>query len=263
LVRSFIVIIFVLILSTMSYAFGGPAPQGNDQTFYENTDPQSTQPSQQVQQTPPASQPVVQPTQDDMRVDEVEKARSEIKQERAELTKIEKYLWNLDSKMIEVRKARNSKKLLELKEVEQATVERARLIKADIAKKMQKYPELKVAEDIESGKVQVKPALRPDGAPAVVEQTPIVSDISVAPAPVVSGVYVYHEVELGDTLFGISRKYYGTPGFYREIAKLNGIRDTSGLKQGMLLKIDTRLKNLVQQKPVAVPAPVVNPEPLF
>jgi nucleoid-associated protein YgaU len=250
---------FIVILSTVSFAFGGPAPQAQQQQpFYEDTSATiQPAPSAQTTQTPV----VAQPTPEAMRVDEVEKARAEIKAEKAELAKIEKYIWNLETKIIEARKEYNSQKLLDLKEVEQDTIERARLIKGSISKKMQTYPELKVSEAIESGKLQTKP-VKIEEQPAtqvVVEdqtatQVPATAGIPVPTSkPKTSGVYVFHQVAAGDTLFGISRKYYGTPGFYKEIAKLNGIADMNGLKEGMMIKIDTRLKKMVLQKPIVNP----------
>jgi len=56
--------------------------------------------------------------------------------------------------------------------------------------------------------------------------------------PASAGGIVYHTVAPGDTLMSISRKYYGTPLLYKDIAAMNGITDLGQLKVGMKLKID-------------------------
>ena len=241
--------LFMLLLSTSSYSMGGGAPSESDQT----------------------------PPSDDKRVEQIDKARAEIKQDRAELDKIEKYMWSLDTKITDARNSENTKRLLDLKEQEQDTLERARLLKGDISRLMEQYPELKVSEALEAAKENPQPVQQAQQAeqPAMEQQQAVqqqvmppvpVPPVTMAPAPrpvakpvvkkvVQSSYIVYHEVESGDTLFGISRKYFGTPSLYKEIAKQNNITEANGLKQGMVLKIDLRWKSMVTPRPVAVPAP--------
>lgn len=236
---------FILILSGASYSMGGGAPsEGNEQT----------------------------PPSDEKRVEEIDKARAEIKQDRAEIDKIEKYMWTLDNKIIEARNTENTQRLLDLKEQEQDTLERARLLKGDISRMMEQYPELKVSEALEAAKETPETAPAPQPEQTTAQQQPVaqqtlppvpvppvtmVAAPKPAPKPVVKSTtksyIVYHEVEEGDTLFGISRKYFGTPSLYKEIAKQNNITEANGLKQGMMLKIDLRWKSMVIPKPVAAP----------
>lgn len=245
--------VFLLLFSTNSYSMGGGAPSDNPEN-----------------QAPPS---------DDKRVEEIDKARAEMKQDRAELDKIEKYMWTLDNRIIEARNAGDTKRLLDLKEQEQDTLERARLLKGDITRQMEQYPELKVSEALEAAKENPQQAQAPQTEQQVSEQPineqqpAVQAALPPSPVPAVnalpvpkrvikpvakktaqSSYIVYHEVEVGDTLFGISRKYFGTPSLYKEIAKQNNITDVSGLKQGMVLKIDLRWKNMVTPKPVVAPS---------
>ena len=49
-------------------------------------------------------------------------------------------MWTLDNKIIEARNTENTQRLLDLKEQEQDTLERARLLKGDISRMMEQYP---------------------------------------------------------------------------------------------------------------------------
>lgn len=228
-----------VIFSIPAFSFGGPAPE-----------PQST----------PADNPSPVAVENN-RVVEIDKARAEIKDLKGQLDRLEKFNWSLDQKMQDARKAGNSKKLLELKESEQSTLERARAIKDAIAKKKEMYPELKVSEALENSK-----ATQPNGAliPVVTVPTPVPAPAPMTirqPAPTprsaqASNKIFYHEVELGDTLMNISRKYFGNASMYKAIAQSNGILPNSGLRQGQLIKIDMRLKSMAPQRAVPIYPPV-------
>jgi nucleoid-associated protein YgaU len=230
----------VFFICSSAFAFGGsPAPSDAEQQ--------------------------VQSQQDTAREEALNKARTEMQAEKRELVKVEKYLWNLQIRMDDAKRSGNSKKLLELKELEQETVERARLLKGSIERKKELYPELKVSEALESAKVENSNTNENvivvnqeekivTTKPVIVSATPKqpVVPIEQTMAPVPSGRIIYHEVELGDTLMSISRKYYGNASMYKDIAKLNNIPVGQGLRQGQLLKIDMNLKR-------SAPKPVVNP----
>jgi membrane-bound lytic murein transglycosylase D len=47
--------------------------------------------------------------------------------------------------------------------------------------------------------------------------------------------FVFHKVEIGDTLWAIAKKYAGIT--VENIKLLNGIKDNESLKAGMILKI--------------------------
>lgn len=54
---------------------------------------------------------------------------------------------------------------------------------------------------------------------------------------------IIHYIESGDTLWGISKKYYGVGTYYTSIAIYNGIEETSILKIGSSLKIPSLTNN--------------------
>ena len=198
--RSIISLVLLLILTVPSFAMGGsPAPK-------DQGEPK------------PASS---------TREEELIKAKIEVKQMKAELEKIENYIWVLDQKIIDARKAKNIKKLVQLKEKERETIERAELLQSTIERKKEMYPELKASEDLEA--VNAKAAIPENPTnPAEI-------------MPKASGSMIYHDVAPGETLMAISRKYYGNASYYKDIAKLNGLADYN-LRKGMKLKIDLSIK---------------------
>jgi LysM repeat protein len=253
-------VLFFLYLSTVAYPFGGsPPPAGTG-----------------------VESPIQQNNTETERQTDLDKARAEMVQEKAELSKVEQYMWNLDSRITDARKTGNTKKMLELKQLEQDTIERARLITGSINRKKEKFPELKAAEAVEAARVN-QPQIQTQDSGDVVEvvmiprQAVAASPKSTAkkavkppmpPMPSASGnvEYFYHEVDLGDTLYSISRKYYGTPAYYKEIVQNNKIANMNGLKQGMMLKMVKRSSTMIQQQePVQIqqesqPQPVINPD---
>ena len=68
---------------------------------------------------------------------------------------------------------------------------------------------------------------------------------------------------MGDTLMSISRKYFDTPAYYKDIAKMNNIADIRYLPQGTKLMIDLNLKGgkaaAVVAPKKAAPKPSVKP----
>jgi len=159
-----------------------------------------------------------------------------------ELGKIEKYLWTLDSKIIAVRKTKNTKRLLELKEKERETLDRAKILTTKIAKLKEKYPGIEGYRPAKAAKA------------GAVKQPGVFPPMQEAKPAAAAGQVVYHYVVMGDTLISISRKYFGSPAYYREIAMMNGINDPSELRQGMILKIDLGLKAKLPQAPAPTPA---------
>jgi LysM repeat protein len=257
IISLFCIASLLLFLSSSVYGMGG------------------TPPDEQTQET---IAPTSAPAAGDKRVEEVDRARAEIKQDRAELDKTEKYAWVLDSRIIEARKAGNVQKLVDLKELEMQNLAKAKMLQDSIAKKIETYPELKVSEALEAAKDQTagqaQTAQTQQVAPIIpIEQqtaapAPAAAAPQAAPKPAFkqqanSTQIVYHEVEAGDTLFSISRKYFGTPSVYKIIAKENNLANPGALNKGMVLKIDLRWKNMVPPapKPAAIPQPVL-PQPV-
>ena len=79
---------------------------------------------------------------------------------------------------------------------------------------------------------------------------------------------VVHLVRKGETLSGISKKYYRGSGYYKELAKYNNIADPSSITPGEMIKIPKKTWNLTGNykgkdgspvvhvaPPVVVPAP--------
>ncbi|ACS99597.1 ErfK/YbiS/YcfS/YnhG family protein [Paenibacillus sp. JDR-2] len=61
-----------------------------------------------------------------------------------------------------------------------------------------------------------------------------------AEAEKATGITVPYTVKPGDTLFGISKKYYLT-GDYEQVAKVNGLNPTGSLKAGSVIKLKSPL----------------------
>jgi len=218
-------IMFLILMMVPAFAMGGSPPQEEPQ-----------------QQKVEASTDVTD------RVTELDKARSDMKMEKAELSRLEKSVWALDMKQAEARKKADTKKLLQLKEQEQDIIEKARLIQGSIAKRLEKYPELKVSEAIQKS-TAVKPAVMPE-TDQVELPVPAMTKPAAAVKPKPEATVIIHTVQAGDTLYSVSRKYFGSPSYYKEIAKTNNLLPTEGLYVGMTLKIDMGLKGIVVKKPV-------------
>jgi len=216
MLRSFFVLVFIVSLSFSShiatYAMGGaPAPK-------------------QYSTSAPSSTP-------NAREEELNKARLELNDAKSELERVERYIWVLDSRIVAARIKGDAKKLVDLKEIEQTTLERAQLLKGTIARIKDKYPELKASEDLQTvnEKVTIPEPVVQEGSPV-----PAVAPVT-ANNPNPSNSVIIHEVQAGDTLMNISRKYYGTPSMYKEIMRINNLTEST-LSKGMKLKIDLRSK---------------------
>jgi len=158
---------------------------------------------------------------------DIERARAELASLEADLDEVEDYLDVLTKQMIAARKAGDTVKFLELQKMEQEAMERDKSLKERIEKLKTKYPELR----------QYRAAAAPKAGPPVEAPARTVE----TPRPVVAAAasqMVYHYVTIGDTLAGISRQYFGTPAYYKEIASANGLSDPNAIYQGMQLKID-------------------------
>jgi nucleoid-associated protein YgaU len=133
--------------------------------------------------------------------------------------KVEKYLDVLSKKIVKAKAAGDEKKAAELQVEERQVSAEEKKILQKITAIRTKYPDL-------------QPVATSEGASG--------SNI------------VYHDVEMGDTLVSISKKYFDSPDYYMEIAKMNDIKDIEYVPQGTRLKIDLSLKK--SEKPAAATA---------
>jgi len=203
--RFYYTVLIILVISIPAFSMGG-APAPKDST-----------------QAPPATS--------GNREQDLNKARADLKDAKSELERVEKYIWVLDGRINEARKTGNVKKFVQLKEIEQQTIERSELLKGVIERLKNTYPELKASEAIETVKEKVT-------IPESQVKTEVPQQTSTAQG---SDSIIIHEVQVGDTLMSIARKYYGNASMYKEIMRINNLTDPN-LRQGMKLKIDLRLK---------------------
>jgi nucleoid-associated protein YgaU len=212
-------IVLVLALSTVAFAMGGPAPEVKE----EGT------PVMQPAETVPVA------ITKEAASGEIEKAKAELTSLESEREKIDSYLEALNKKIIKAKTSKNSKQLADLQAEERAMTERQNKIAQRVLAIKQKYPDIKPAEKAE---VQVA------GAQVIPEEEKLeqVEMLGQAAAPKAAGRnIVYHDVVMGDTLMSISRKYFGTPAYYKDIAKMNNINPIGALPQGSSLMIDLSL----------------------
>jgi nucleoid-associated protein YgaU len=128
----------------------------------------------------------------------------------------------LNKKIMNAKMANDTKKISELQSAERTMAYRSNKIVQRISAIRQKYPELQPAE---------KPGAESSGEVSVNEEKPKAEGANI----------VYHEVEMGDTLISISRKYFGSPNYYRQIAEMNNITDIGNISQGTRLMIDLNM----------------------
>ncbi len=216
-------VLLVIVLSPMALAMGGP-PQS--ETPQENPIQVPTYQQFSAQQAAQQAQPSVETTTTGTAsTEEIEKATIELIELEAKLDRQDEYLDLLSKKMVKANAEGDSSKLIELKAREKEAVSRRKAISDKIEALKNKYPELRTAQApqaSEKPQVEIAP-IRP--------LPPAVS------APTTPNI-VYHEVEMGDTLMSVSRKYFNSPEYFRQIADANNITDLSYLPQGMTLKID-------------------------
>lgn len=245
IICSFAVIISFA-LSVGAFSMGGTPPE--EDVFATGGAPLSTKTTAAPAPAPTTQAPSAQPAEVKSN-DELGKARDEIIQLQQDSEQVEKYMWWLDGKIIEARRVKNTKKLVELKELEQDTLARARAISEKMDKIIAKYPQLKGYQGKKATQVQQGAKMPIQPAAAMPKQA--VKPQAVKPQ-VPAGKMVYHYVVMGDTLMNISRQYFGTPAYYKDIAAMNGLADPSDLKQGMVIKVDLTLKG---RAPAAPPVP--------
>jgi len=164
--------------------------------------------------TPAVIQPQTAEAQPAVAGGKLEKVKARLASLEAEHEKTDAYLETLNKKIIKAKTAGDTKKLSELQATERAMADRENKLSQEIKIINEKYPQLRASEE-----VQGKPKL---------EEKPKTAGRNI----------VYHDVVMGDTLMNISRKYFGTPVYYKEIAKMNNIADTGHLTQGSSLMID-------------------------
>ncbi|MFH1710572.1 MAG: LysM domain-containing protein [bacterium] len=188
----------VLLISPVAFAMGGSAPEIPEKET-ATAQPQTSE-----------AKPVA--VKKEVAGRELGKARIELTSLEAERQNIESYLENLNKEIIDAIITKNAKKLSKIWTMERAMSDKERRISQNIVAIKQKYPELKPGEVAESVKMEKPKA--------------------------VGRNVVYHDVVMGDTLMGISRKYFGTPAHHKEIAAMNNISDSGELLQGTSLMID-------------------------
>ncbi len=199
--------LFAVLVGTAAFAMGGPAPEAPK----EETAPIQTQTTE--------SKPVAPTVEVTAGNTETENAKTELTSLEAQRENIDNYMDNLNKKIIKAKTADDTKKVSELQAAERVMADRENKIGQRILAIKQKYPELKPEE--QAGVVIPEKAEKPK---------------------TVTRNIVYHEVMMGDTLMSISRKYFGTPAYYRDIAKMNNITDIGYLPQGTSLMIDLNIK---------------------
>jgi nucleoid-associated protein YgaU len=214
-------IALVLALSTVAFAMGGPAPEVKE----EGT------PVMQPAETAPAE------VTKESATSEIEKAKAEITSLELEREKIDNYLEDLSKKIIKAKTSKNSKQLADLQAKERAMTERQNKIVQRILEIKKKYPDLKPAEkpEVQVISAQVTPE---EEKLEQVEKLGQAEKPEQAAAKATGRNIVYHDVVMGDTLMSISRKYFGTPAYYKDIAKMNNINPVGALPQGSSLMID-------------------------
>jgi nucleoid-associated protein YgaU len=235
-------------LSPIALAMGGPP-----QSEVPESKPVEVQPEVQtlsqpaVQPAPAVAAPQTVQTTGTTSTEEMEKATVQLIELEARLERVDDYLDVLSKKMAKANAEGNTSKVIELKARERESLANRKAISSKIEALKNKYPELRTAA---AQQQNVQAPLPPVRAlpPATVVSAPSTPNI------------VYHEVEMGDTLMNVSRKYFNSPEYFRQIAEANNITDLSYLPQGMMLKIDlnwAKGQAPAAYKPKAAPKPQV------
>jgi len=241
--------LIIVLISPVAFAMGGPPAQVPTE---ETT---SIQPQIQPQTGEAKSVIEMKHTESDRLI----KSETELTSLEAERQKIENYLEILNKKIIRAGQAKNAKKLSELWTIERKMSDEEKKISKRILAIKEKHVELKPEEVAVPVKVEMpKQAEKPKAENPKVEK-PKVEKLLVEKPKSVGRNIVYHDVVMGDTLISISRKYFGTPDYFREIAKMNNITDTAYLTQGTSLMIDLSMGGgkvgAVEQVQKAAPKP--------
>ncbi len=197
-----LILLSVVLVSPAAFAMGGPAIE---------EEPQPTVATPEVEVIPHASSVEVMPnalSSQETAAADLEKAQTELNSLENEREKLDNYLEYLNKKIMKAKAARDGKKASQLKTLEGGASAQENAVLKKIADIREKYPDL-----------------QPSSPQATAESN-----------------IVYHDVEMGDTLASISTKYYGSPDYYMEIAKLNNIKNVGYVPQGTRLKIDLSIK---------------------
>jgi LysM domain len=167
-------------------------------------------------------------------------------------------------KMIETKTAGDTVRLAELIAMERSVSDQACKVDMTMASMIKKYPTLKPTEEAAMGVAGMiiasnKAEKRSFGKPAAAvppkngkpnkAKKPVMTAIAKKSKPdqtkkikIASKKLIYHTVARGETLMGISRKYFkGSGSYYKKIAQMSGIIQVSQLKVGERLKIDLSL----------------------
>jgi nucleoid-associated protein YgaU len=205
--------LFAVIMAPAAFAMGGSAPETPKDVTAE------------VQTLTTEAKPVAATAETSSVKIVSQDPESELTSLEAQREKIYAFMEALNKKMIKAKTAGDTNKISELKAAERVMTDLDNKLGQKIIAIKQKHPELKPAE--EAGVVIPEKKEKP-GKPE-------------EPKAVTSNI-VYHEVMMGDTLMSISRKYFGTPAYFRDIAKMNKITDMAYLPQGTNLIIDLNMK---------------------
>jgi len=238
-------IALVLALSTVAFAMGGPAPEVKE----EET------PVMQSAETPPVV------VTKEAASNEMEKAKAELTSLESEREKIDNYLEDLSKKIIKAKASKKSKQLADLQAKERSMTERQNKIAQMILAIKQKYPDLKPEKKPEVQVISAQVTPEEEKLEQVEKLGQAEKPEQVATPKATGRNIVYHDVVMGDTLMSISRKYFGTPAYYKDIANMNSINPIGALPQGSSLMIDLSLGGgkvgtiVKAQKIVLKPAP--------
>jgi nucleoid-associated protein YgaU len=209
--------VIAVLMSPAVFAMGGPAQEEEGQITPSPAPAPATVEVQPAAPTNEAVSPEVKSY-----VLEFEKARLELPSLEARREKVDKYLDVLSKKIIMAKGSGDAKKAGELQATERQMSAEEKKIIQKITVIRAKFP------DIQAGAGPAQAQAETSG----------------------SGI-VYHDVEMGDTLVSISRKYFGSPDYYMEIAKMNNIKNVWYVAQGTRLKIDLSLKKSEMPAPAA------------
>jgi nucleoid-associated protein YgaU len=227
--------LIIVLISPVAFAMGGPPAQV------------PTEETTAIQPQTVEAKAVI--TTKEAESERLKKSETELTSLEAERQKIENYLEILNKKIIKAGQAKNAKKLSELWAIEKKMSDEEKKISKRILAIKEQHIELKPEEVAVPVKLEMpKEAEKPKVEKPLVEK----------PKAIGRNI-VYHDVVMGDTLISISRKYFGTPDYFREIAEMNNITDTAYLTQGTSLMIDLSMGGgkvgAVEQVQKAAPKP--------
>jgi LysM repeat protein len=168
-----------------------------------------------------------------------DKAKDELASLEVQSEVFNGYLMVLNRKIIEAKKAGDTKKLAELSEMERAMSEKESNVVIKISGIMMDHPELNPAEisTVEAAETSEQAELKPSGKTTMEAAKKKEKPKQAAKTKAAGHIIVYYVVKKGETLKSIARKCMGSESFYKEIARLNGITKARQFKPGIRLKI--------------------------